>query len=83
MNSNRTSSFPAGTTNRPLTRFDYQVLLAFAFMITAMAAASTWVYVQKSAGFGVFLAACTLGEVVTMGLYYRNAKRGNQPKAGT
>lgn len=83
MNSNRTSSFPAGTTNGSLTRFNRQVLLAFAFMIVVMAAASAWVYVQRSAGFGVFMAACTFGEVVTGCLYYRAVKRGNQPKAGT
>jgi hypothetical protein len=84
MEPNRTSSFPAETKNKGgLNRFDYQVLLGFTFMIFVMACASAWVYAERSAVFGVFLAACTAGESATMVLYYRNAKRRSQPTAGT
>lgn len=84
MNSNRTSSFPAGTTtNSSLTRSQALCLMSFALAVGVMARISHWVYFEKSVGFGLFLMACTAGEALTGVLYYRAVKRGNQPKAGT
>ena len=84
MEPNRTSSFPAEIKKKGgLTRFDYQVLLGFAFMIFVMACASFWVYTERSAGYGIFLAACAAGESATMLVYYLNAKRRVKLTAGT